>query len=240
MEYEGAWYHVMNRGGRHGDIFSEPKDYELFVDLLKESSDTWGINVSAYCLMSNHYHMLIQTPLGNLARAMRHLDGVYTQRYNRRHSVDGQLFRGRYKSILVNGDSYLLQLVRYIHRNPLKAGLVDTLSAYAWSSHKGYLSTASKWDWLHKDFIYALLSEKKMEWIKRYRQFISIEEDDEAADVLESRKWPSVWGPKAFVDWVKANFYETKVDDEIPQSKYLTPSFEDIIKVLSPVKNGPI
>ena len=86
--------------------------------------------------------MLVHTPEGNISRAMRHVSGVYTQRFNSRHHLDGQLFRGRYKSILVGGDSYLLQLVRYIHRNPLRAGLVDDLKAYSWSSHKAYLSVA--------------------------------------------------------------------------------------------------
>ena len=89
---------------------------------------------------------------------MRHLSGVYTQRFNRMHLCDGQLFRGRYKSIIVDGDSYLLEVLRYIHRNPLEAGIVDKLNKYTWSSHKGYLSAAKKWDWLHRDFILSLFS----------------------------------------------------------------------------------
>ncbi|MBT8370281.1 MAG: transposase, partial [Deltaproteobacteria bacterium] len=97
--------------------------------MLQEASEEWNIRVAAYCLMANHYHMLVHTPEGNISRARRHVNGVYTQRFNSRHHLDGQLFRGRYKSILVNGDSYLLQLVRYIHRNPLKAGLVDDMKA---------------------------------------------------------------------------------------------------------------
>jgi putative transposase len=90
-----------------------------------------------------------QTPDANLSRCMRHLNGVYTQKYNVVHGSDGTLFRGRYKSILVNADSYVLQLVRYIHRNPLKAGLVKRLDQYVWSSHKGYLSKIKKWNWLY-------------------------------------------------------------------------------------------
>ena len=111
--------------------------------------------------MPDHYHMLVQTPEGNIARAMRHVNGVYTQRFNRRHRTDGQLFRGCYKSILVNGDSYLLRLVRTIHRNPLNADLVADMNAYPWSSHKAYLSAARKWDWLCKDFILGLLGNAK-------------------------------------------------------------------------------
>jgi len=118
IEFPGAWYHIMNRGRRYEDIFSGPKDYQAFVELLKDSSSAWNLRVAAYCLMPNHYHLLVQSPYGNISRCMRHLNGVYTQSYNRRHKCDGPLFRGRYKSILVSADNYLLQLVRYIHNNP--------------------------------------------------------------------------------------------------------------------------
>ena len=115
IAYPDAWYHVMNRGRRGEDIFADEQDYIMFTELLKETSETWNIRVAAYCLMPNHYHMLIQTPDANISRSMRHLNGVYTQRYNRRHQCDGQLFRGRYKSILIDTDSYPMQVVRYIH-----------------------------------------------------------------------------------------------------------------------------
>ncbi len=108
IEYPGAWYHVMNRGRRAEKIFTDHKDYKAFIDLLKETSCAWNISVAAYCLMPNHYHALVQTPDANISRAMRHLNGVYTQRYNSRHHLDGPLFRGRYKSILVSADNYLL------------------------------------------------------------------------------------------------------------------------------------
>jgi REP element-mobilizing transposase RayT len=90
----------------------------MFIALLMETSEMWHIRIAAYCLIPNHYHMLVQTPEANISKRMRHLNGVYTQRYNRRHQCDGQLFRGRYKSILIDSDSYLLQAVRHIHRNP--------------------------------------------------------------------------------------------------------------------------
>jgi REP-associated tyrosine transposase len=96
IQYPDAWYHVMNRGRRGEQIFGNKEDYWTFVDLLKELDDVFHVRVAAYCMMPNHYHLLIQTPDANLSRAMRHLNGVYTQRYNRRHGYDGQLFRGRY------------------------------------------------------------------------------------------------------------------------------------------------
>jgi len=102
IEYPSAWYHVMNRGRRAEKIFHDRHDYQVFGELLEESSEMWNIRVAAYCLMTNHYHILVQTPDANISRSMRHINGVYTQRFNKRHRCDGQLFRGRYKSILVN------------------------------------------------------------------------------------------------------------------------------------------
>ena len=149
IEYPGAWYHVMNRGRRAEKIFHYTYDYRMFVELLEEASEMWNVRISAYCLMLNHYHILLQTPEANIARNMRHINGVYTQRFNRRHTCDGALFRGRYKSLLVSAETHLLQLVRYIHRNPVKAGLSEKLESYIWSSHKGYLSKSRKWNWLY-------------------------------------------------------------------------------------------
>ena len=135
IQYPHAWYHVMNRGRRGEDVFTGKKDYNAFIDLLKELVEDYNVNIAAYCLISNHYHLLVQTPEANISRAMRHLNGVYTQRFNKINDCDGQLFRGRFKSILVDADSYLLELLRYIHRNPLESGMVDNINKYPWSSH---------------------------------------------------------------------------------------------------------
>ena len=124
-----------------------------------ETADLWNLRISAYCLLKNHYHLLVQTPDANLSRCMRHINGVYTQRFNKAHQIDGQLFRGRYRSILIDADSYLLELIRYIHRNPIKAGIVKHIEKYPWSSHHGYLSDAKKWDWLNKDLVLSMFSD---------------------------------------------------------------------------------
>jgi len=121
IEYSGAWYHVMNRGRRREKIYYDKKDYEQFLKVLEETSSLFSVEIHAYTLMPNHYHLLIRTPKGNLSRGMRHINGVYTQRFNNKYKIDGSLFRGRYKSILVEEESYLLELVRYIHRNAYKA-----------------------------------------------------------------------------------------------------------------------
>jgi putative transposase len=232
IEYPGAWYHVMNRGRRAEAVFSDDEDYKMFIQILKEASASWNIRISAYCLMPNHYHLLVQTPDANISRSMRHINGVYTQRYNRRHDCDGQLFRGRFKSILVSADSYLLQLVRYIHRNPVKATIAAGLNEYPWSSHPGYLSKSQHWNWVYKEFIFLLLTQNKKEWVKKYREFVAIENDEELSRVIEGKKWPAILGGKDFMDWVKGQYYAVKDDDEIPQAKALFPEPEQIIDII--------
>lgn len=147
IQYPGAVYHVMNRGGSRQKIFLDKPDYDAFVNTVDEIYDRWRVELFAYCLMGNHYHACLRTPEGNLSRVMRHLDGLYTQRFNRLHRRDGALFRGRYKAIVVDKDAYLAQVVRYIHLNPLEAGLVEEPQAYVWSSHRFYLrpKEAPKW-----------------------------------------------------------------------------------------------
>ena len=157
IEYEDAWYHVMNRGRRREEVFTCKQDYKVFVELLQETVEKWNLRVSSYCLMPNHYHLFVQTPDSNISRCMRHIDGVYTQRFNRRHQIDGQLFRGRYKAMLVDADNYLLELVKYIHRNPLRAGIVAKVGDYPWSSHREYAFPANKGNWLYKEFVLSIL-----------------------------------------------------------------------------------
>ena len=115
IQYENAFYHVMNRGRGRRWVFHGDKYYEAFLACLEESHDRFDARIHAYCLMGNHYHLLVETPLANLDRIMRHINGVYTQRYNRLKRTDGPLFRGRYKAVLVDEDAYLLEVSRYIH-----------------------------------------------------------------------------------------------------------------------------
>ncbi|MBI2890196.1 MAG: transposase [Nitrospirae bacterium] len=141
VEFPGAYYHVMNRGLDRQPVFEREEDHGRFVDLLADITTRWDVRVMAYCCMKTHYHLFLQTPRGNVSRVMRHVDGLYTQRFNRDRGRDGPLFRGRYKALLVDADVYLLQLVRYIHLNPVEAGLVRAARAYPWSSHVLYLAS---------------------------------------------------------------------------------------------------
>jgi len=233
IDYPNAWHHVMSRARRGQDLFVDKADYQQFIDLLQEITDLFNINVAAYCLMPTHYHLMLQTPDANLSRCMRHLNGIYTQRYNVSHSCDGTLFRGRYKSILVDADNYVLQLVRYIHRNPLKAGLVKRLDQYVWSSHKGYLSKAKKWNWIYKHFVLDMLTTQINSQILIYKQFMAQEQDENLVRVLDGKNPPSMLGSDKFISWIKDLFFKMKKDKEVPASKELAPDLDTIISEVS-------
>jgi len=136
IEFSGAVYHVTSRGDGREDIYLSDEDKETFLKVLAHAVDRFGWVCHAWCLMTNHYHLLIETPRGNLSQGMRHLNGVYTQRFNRKHGRVGHVFQGRFKAILVEKDAHLLELCRYIVRNPVAAGMVEDVSDWPWSSYR--------------------------------------------------------------------------------------------------------
>ena len=125
IEFAEAFYHILSRGNESRDIFYDDEDRRLFLDTLAEMSERFDLNIYAYVLMDNHYHLLLRTNLANLSKAMQWFGLTYTRRFNNRHSRSGHLFQGRYKSIIVQNDAYMVRLFCYIHRNPLRAGIVQ-------------------------------------------------------------------------------------------------------------------
>lgn len=229
IEYPGAWYHVMNRGRRRESIFLRQEDYDAFVQVVRETADLWNLKVAAYCLMPNHYHLLVQTPDGNISRCMRHINGVYTQRFNRTHHMDGQLFRGRYKAVLVESDSHLLEVMRYIHRNPLRAGLVAQLDDYPWSSHQGYLLSAIQWDWLNKDVLLAMLANKKLHRKVAYIDFVYQDEPVAITSFYSMKKLPSLLGGEVFKEWIKEEYHRLGLKKDIPEAQIFALTPEEVI-----------
>ncbi len=142
IEFPGALYHVTARGDRREDIFVDDEDRGTLLGLLSEACSRFGLTCHAYCLMSNHYHLVLETAKPNLSRALRQLNGVYTQRFNRRHGRVGHVFQGRYQAILVDRDSYYLEVVRYVLLNPVRAKLVRQAREWAWSSYRAVLGEA--------------------------------------------------------------------------------------------------
>jgi putative transposase len=148
----GAWHHVMHRGARREAIFRRDEHCLLFLGALEEAVEHRGLEVHAYSLMPNHYHLLVRTPLGNLSRCMRHVNATYTQRVNVRHGWDGPLFRGRFRSQMVEDDRYLDHLFAYIHLNPLQAGLAARIDDPCWTSLRAYLGKERAPTWLSTGF----------------------------------------------------------------------------------------
>jgi REP element-mobilizing transposase RayT len=138
IEYEGALYHVLSRGNDRRPIFLENDDRLLFLETLGEMSERFEIDIFAYVLMDNHYHLLFRTHREDLSESMQWPGATYTRRFNIRHDRSGHLFQGRFKNMLVENDAYLLQLSYYIHRNPLRAGIVKRLASHRWSSYPVY------------------------------------------------------------------------------------------------------
>src|SRR3990170_2134177 len=154
VQYPGAIYHLMNRGDRRGPIFKDDEDHRRFLENPGQCCAKTGWQGHAFCLMANHFHLVVETPQPNLVAGMKWFLGTYTSRFNRRHKLFGHLFSGRYKSLIVDGsgDGYLRTVCDYVHLNPVRAKLLNdeqSLSAYRWSSYPHYLETPSRRpDWL--------------------------------------------------------------------------------------------
>ncbi len=153
IEFPGALYHVTARGDRREDIYLDDQDRRAFLGLLGRVCQRFDWACHAYCLMTNHYHLLVETRQANLSRGMRQLGGVYTQRFNRRHGQVGHVFQGRYHAILVDKEPHLLELCRYVVLNPVRAGLAKTAGDWPWSSFNATVGRARAADWLATDWL---------------------------------------------------------------------------------------
>lgn len=207
IEYQDAYYHVMNRGWRRGKIFKKEIEFKAFIKTLKEACLQYGVYLNAYCIMNNHYHLLVHTPRGNLSQFMRQVNGVYARKYNIINKTEGAVFRGRYKSILVQDGVYLLRIMRYIHFNPIKAGLVKELDGYRWSSHSSYKRGKDE-AWLKVIPVLGLLDTEDKDLRVSYKQYMKLQKDDEIEQFYSRKNIESVLGEKGFADHVYQRNYE--------------------------------
>lgn len=173
LEFAGALYHLTARGNARGEIFLDDEDRRLFAGLLSKEIAQQGWRCYAYCLMSNHFHLLIETPAGNLVSGMRRLNGVYTQAFNRRHGRVGHVLQGRYKAIVVDKESYGLELCRYIVLNPVRAKMVKRPEDWRWSSYRAIAGLVSAPDWLDVDWLLRQFGSDVNRARYAYRRFVS-------------------------------------------------------------------
>ncbi len=172
LEFSGALYHVTSRGDRREDIYLDDEDRLDWLEVLARVCGRFNWVVHAYCQMNNHYHLLVETVDGNLSMGMRQLNGHYTQRFNRRHSMVGHLFQGRYKAVLVQKDSYLLELTRYVVLNPIRAGMVDQLEDWPWSNYPAVAGLDKIPEWLNTDWVLSQFGKRRKTAIEHYHRFI--------------------------------------------------------------------
>ena len=222
LEFAGALYHITSRGDRKEDIYESDADRQLFLDTLGDVCERYNWECHAYCLMSNHYHLLIETPDANLSQGMRQLNGVYTQSFNRSNDRVGHVFQGRFKAILVEKQSYLLELARYIVLNPVRVEMVRTAKEWPWSSYRATIGLCASPGWLNTDWILASFGNRKTTAVRAYKTFIS-----------EGHGQPSPWGQSPwgqlknqvylgdehFVKEMKSLIDEDKELSEIPSSQ---------------------
>jgi putative transposase len=186
LEFAGAIYHLTSRGNARQKMFFTDADRDLFLNTLSGVVSRYHWICHAYCLMANHYHLLIETPTANLSIGMRQLNGIYTQSFNRRHNRVGHLFQGRFKAILVERESHLLELCRYIVLNPTRVKGGGTTSSWKWSSYRPTAGLASVPEFLSTDWILEQFGKNRLRAQQQYRQFVR--------DGMASRPWDDLKG----------------------------------------------
>ena len=173
IEFPGALYHITSRGNGREAIYLDDIDRLQFLKVLGEVCQRFNWVVHAYCLMDNHYHPLAETPDSNLSKDMRHLNGVYTQQFNRHHERVGHVFQGRYQAIIVQKETYLLELTRYIVLNPVRAQMVRSTKEWRWSSYRATAGQIERPPCLQPDWLLPLFGKKKQIAMEAYRQFVA-------------------------------------------------------------------
>jgi putative transposase len=216
LEYPGAIWHVTQRGNERKDIYRSDLDRRRFLELLVRSIEIYQWIVHAFVLMTNHYHLLIETPIPNLSRGMRDLDGDYAEEFNRRHRRSGHLFQGRFKGFIVEKETYLLRLCRYVVLNPVRARMVESVADWPWSSYRATALLEPPTPWLEVDWTLRHFGLDRREAARRYRQYVA------EGVGLERSPWEDLksdlyLGSEAFGEQLKSLLGERELSTEFPR-----------------------
>lgn len=222
ITYPGAFYHVASRGNERKVVFKSRADRRQFLSYLASATERYNAAIHCYALMGNHYHLLMETPSGNLPQIMRHINGAYTTYFNRRRNRAGHLFQGRYKAILVEKDAYAKELSRYIHRNPVKAGLTEKAADYEWTSYRAYIGALAAPEWLRPDFILGAFSPRRAVARRRYEAFVNRIPVADCDSPLQEAAGGIILGSPAFVESIKAAHLANKpAGRDLPEMRNL-------------------
>jgi putative transposase len=235
IEYEGAFYHVTSRGNERRKIFFSKTDYEKFKEYLGNSLVKFNYRIHCYMLMTNHYHLLIETPNGNISKIMHYLNGSYTNYINIKRNRSGHLFQGRYKAILIDHDSYLLELSRYLHLNPVRAGMVTKPDEYPYSSYASYINR-KKEEIIYRDMILKMVSNNKRTQLEEYKIFVQKGIKDEIENPLKRVYAGAILGKTQFIKNLLDNIKDEifKKDEVIGKREFASEwKADEIIKTLS-------
>jgi len=230
IEFEGAVYHVTSRGNRREHIYEDDGDRERFLSVLAGVVARFGWLCHGYCLMGNHYHLIVETPEANLSRGMRQLNGVYTQRYNVRHGRVGHVFQGRYKAVVVEKERHLLELCRYVVLNPVRAGMAAWAGQWQWSNYRATAGLRKSPEFLSTDWVLSQFGRSRTEAQREYRQFVR--EGIEAPSPWEGLVGGLLLGSEQFVAECRAHLLGDKQLQEVPRASRFTgrPTLEDLFR----------
>jgi len=226
VEFEGAVYHVTSRGNAGNDIYLADADRMLFLKILTDTVERYHWQCHAYCLMSNHYHLLIETPEANLSRGMRHLNGVYTQCFNRTHRRMGHIFQGRFKAVLMEKESHLLESARYIVLNPVRAEIVKHPRDWKWSSYRATAGETSPPAFLALDWLLAQFDTRRRQAFLAYRRFVK---EGKGIPLWDGLKGGVLLGSDTFVEQMRPRLRQLD-SQEISRTERLLghPSLEQL------------
>ena len=222
IEYKGAFYHVTSRGNRKQAIFLGDLNCLRFLDCLAEACETHEARFHAYCLMENHFHLMAETPRGNLSQIMHFINTAYSTYHNKSQDRFGHLFQGRFKSILIEADAYAQRLSRYIHMNPVRAKIVQAPGQYRWSSYSHYTGLRKSPPWLATDFILGFFSQDKNEARRLYQDYAMSEGGSDAELLRHEIKTSPVLGSPEFIEKITNRLAPDQIQDrELPDLRKL-------------------
>ncbi|MFO7558973.1 MAG: transposase [Desulfobacterales bacterium] len=222
ITYPGAFYHITSRGNERKAIFKSRRDREKFLEYLESAVLRYDAVIHTYCLMDNHYHLLLETPSGNLSQIMHHINGSYTTYFNVKRKRAGHLFQGRYQSILVDIDEYANELSRYIHLNPVRAKMAELPESYEWSSYPCFIGKNKAPKWLHRNFILAYFGKKISIAEKRYKAFVEALLNQKYESPLTGVVSSTLLGASDFIERIRDKYLSgMQSDKDVPATKEL-------------------